>query len=114
MGGGGVKALYTDTDTVLAQYHVKDPGHSAKSAGGRLQSKRITLLLTERGVAGGGGGGVKALYNDRNGETGLDCGADETEIKFEGFFFLHERWRGGEGGGGGGGRTRITGRHGLH
>ena len=47
--------LYTDTDTVLAQYHVKDPGHSAKSAGGRLQSKRITLLLTERGVAGGGG-----------------------------------------------------------
>ena len=26
---------------VLAQWHVKDPGHSAKSAGGRLQLTRL-------------------------------------------------------------------------
>ena len=38
-------------------------------------------VTDRRGSGWRGGGGVKALYNDRNGETGLDCGADETVIK---------------------------------
>ena len=39
------------SDPVLPQWHVKDPGHSAKSAGGRLHLNTHTAL-TQRSLSG--------------------------------------------------------------